>query len=214
MLKTSGSLAVSVMFLINTLFSQELPDQSVMKAHAPATFQAVFSTTQGDFTLEVVRNWSPAGADRLYQLLMTGYFNQNSLFRVQKSYVVQFGISDFADVNYFWDRKPIPDEPVRMSNKKGYVSFARDGMSSRTTQLFINMKDNPKLDTVDYNGLKGFPPVGMITKGFEVVERLYGEYGFEPARHQDSIMAKGNGFLHRKFPKLDYIREAYILSDK
>jgi cyclophilin family peptidyl-prolyl cis-trans isomerase len=191
--------------------AQIIPDQSTLKARAPASFKAVFKTTKGDFTLEVVREWSPEGADRLYQLLMTGFYNQNSLFRVQKNYVVQFGIGNLKDINYFWDKRPIQDEPVNTGNLKGTVSYARDGMNTRTTQLFINLKDNYKLDTINYNGLRGFPPVGKIISGFEVVESLFGDYGFEPANHQDSVMIYGNAYLKNKFPKLDYIIEAAIV---
>jgi cyclophilin family peptidyl-prolyl cis-trans isomerase len=193
--------------------AQILPDQSTLKARAPASFKAVFKTTKGDFTLEVVREWSPEGADRLYQLLMTGFYNQNSLFRVQKNYVVPFGIGNLKDINYFWDKRPIQDEPVNTGNLKGTVSYARDGMNTRTTQLFINLKDNYKLDTINYNGLRGFPPVGKIISGFEVVESLFGDYGFEPANHQDSVMIYGNAYLKKKFPKLDYIIEATIVSE-
>lgn len=185
----------------------------MLMAHSPPTFQAVFNTTRGDFTIEVTREWSPAGADRLYQLLATGFYNQNALFRVQKGYVVQFGIGNDKDVNYFWDKNPIPDEPVRAKNQKGTISYARDGMNSRTAQLFINLKDNDKLDTINYNGLHGFPPVGRITSGFEVIESLFAGYGFEPANHQDSVMIFGNGYLKKKFPELDYIITASIKAE-
>jgi cyclophilin family peptidyl-prolyl cis-trans isomerase len=173
----------------------------------------MFKTTRGNFTVEVNREWSPAGADRLFQLLMTGFYNQNALFRVQKGYVVQFGIGNEKDVNSFWDKHPIPDEPVRIQNLKGTISYARDGMNSRTAQLFINLNDNYKLDTINYNGLRGFPPVGRIISGFEVVESLFAGYGFEPANHQDSVMIYGNSYLKKKFPELDYIIEASIISE-
>jgi cyclophilin family peptidyl-prolyl cis-trans isomerase len=195
------------------MFAQGMPDQSTLKAHAPLTFQAVFRTTRGDFTIEVYRAWSPAGADRLFQLLSTGFYNQNALFRVQKEYVIQFGISDNPAVNTFWDRKPIPDEAVAVSNLRGTISYARDGMNSRTAQLFINLNDNYKLDTVNFNGLRGFPPVAKIIRGFETVESFYGGYGFEPASHQDSVMIHGNRYLKNKFPELDYIIEVTILHE-
>jgi cyclophilin family peptidyl-prolyl cis-trans isomerase len=99
---------------------------------------------------------------------------------------------------------------VRCSNLKGTISYARDGTNTRTTQLFINKKDNFKLDTVNYNGLRGFPPVGRIISGFEVVDNLYPDYGFEPANHQDSVMLNGNAYLKNLFPNLDYITKAYI----
>jgi len=203
----------SMLVMISTLSGQIIPDQSTIKARAPGTFSAMFRTTKGNFTIEINREWSPAGADRLYQLLMTGFYNENALFRVQKGYVVQFGIGNIKDVNSFWDKRPIPDEPVKTSNLKGMISFARDGMNSRTAQLFINLKDNFKLDTINYNGLQGFPPVGKIISGFEVIESLFAEYGFEPANHQDSVMIYGNGFLKKKFPGLDYIIEAKIIGE-
>ena len=193
--------------------TQVLPDQSMLMAHAPAVFHATFRTTKGDFTIEVIRAWSPLAADRLYQLLQTGFYNGNSLFRVHKDFVVQFGIGDIKEVNFFWDKRPLYDEPVTVSNLKGTISYARDGMSSRTTQLFINLKDNYKLDTVNFNGLRGFPPVAKIISGIDVVGKWFSGYGFEPANCQDSVMVHGKGYLKNKFPDLDYIIEATISGD-
>jgi cyclophilin family peptidyl-prolyl cis-trans isomerase len=208
---------IMVLFLLFlsgiTTPAQVLPDQSMLMAHAPATFRAVFKTTKGDFTIEAVRAWSPLAVDRLYQLLSTGFYNNNALFRVQKNFVVQFGICDLKDVNFFWDKRPVYDEPVAGSNLKGTISYARDGMTSRTVQLFVNMKDNFKLDTVNFNGLRGFPPVAKIISGFEVMEALYGDYGFEPANYQDTVMVQGNAFFKKRFPALDYIVEAHITGD-
>jgi cyclophilin family peptidyl-prolyl cis-trans isomerase len=196
---------------IKTSDAQSIPDQSLLKAHAPARFSALFHTTKGDFILEVYRDWSPLAADRLYQLIASGFYDQNILFRVQKNFVVQWGIGDHAAINAFWDKRAIADEPVLQPNTKGTVAYARDGMCSRTAQLFVNMKDNPKLDTVNFNGLRGFPPVGKITEGFSVFESLYGEYGFEPANYQDSVMVQGNVYLEKHFPNLDRIISATIL---
>ena len=193
--------------------SQVIPDQSMMMARSPATFKALFKTTEGDFTIEVIREWSPVAADRLFQLLYTGFYNNCALFRVQPEYVVQFGIGDRKDVNFFWDKHPIPDEPVMTGNLKGTISYARDGLNSRTAQLFINMKDNHKLDTIKFNGLRGFPPVGRVIDGFEVTAAFFSEYGFEPANHQDSVMIYGNKYLKKTFPQLDYIIEATIISE-
>lgn len=188
-----------------SLFSQSIPDPSILEVIAPDTFQAVVITTKGEFTIEAYRNWSPKGVDRLYQLITSGFYNNNCLFRVQPEYVVQFGISDNPDANFFWDRLPIPDEPVVGHNLKGVISYARDGKETRTAQLFINTKDNFKLDTVDYNGLRGFPPIARIIDGFEVVKAFNSQYGFEPANHQDSVMVKGNVYWEENFPGLDYI---------
>jgi peptidyl-prolyl cis-trans isomerase A (cyclophilin A) len=201
------------LLLVRATIAQVIPDQSMLMARSPATFKATFKTTKGDFTVEFIRAWSPVAADRIYQLLKTGFYNNNSLFRVQTGYVVQFGIGDNKDINFFWDKRPIPDEPVNTGNLKGTISYARDGLNSRTAQLFINLKDNYKLDTINFNGLRGFPPLGKITVGVEIVESFFSGYGFEPANHQDSVMLYGNKYLKRLFPKLDYIIEATIISE-
>ncbi len=199
--------------IVTGLSGQTIPDQSLLMARAPAKFTALFKTTQGDFTIEVVRELSPAGADRLFQLLKSGFYNNNGLFRVQTGYVIQFGIGDNKNLNEFWDKRILPDEPRIVSNSKGTVSYARDGINSRTVQLFINLKDNVKLDTVNYNGVKGFTPVARITQGYETVEKFYAGDGFEPANHQDSIMVSGNAYLKKKFPKIDYVIEAVITQE-
>jgi cyclophilin family peptidyl-prolyl cis-trans isomerase len=204
---------VIALFLITyqTLsFGQFQYDRALLTTKAPEHFEATFTTTRGEFKIEVIRKWSPEGADRLYQLILSGFYNDNCLFRVQPEYVIQFGISDSPEVNAFWEEKPIPDEPVQTSNVKGTIAYARDGAETRTTQLFINVNDNYKLDTVMFNGLRGFAPVGRIIKGYEVVEKFYSGYGFEPANHQDSAMVKGNAYWKEHFPELDYILEAAI----
>ena len=190
--------------------SATVPDTSILRIIAPDTFQAVFSTTKGDIIIEAYRDWSPQGVDRLYQLITSGFYNDNCIFRVQPDYVVQFGISDNSEANFFWDKKPVKDEPVAGHNLKGVISYARDGANTRTAQLFINVKDNYKLDTVSYNGLRGFPPIARIISGYEVVESFNSVYGFEPANHQDSVMVQGNAYWEKKFPGLDYIREVRI----
>jgi peptidyl-prolyl cis-trans isomerase A (cyclophilin A) len=195
---------------VSSLFGQHIPDTSILKIIAPDTFQAVIVTTKGEITVEAVREWSPLAVDRLYQLITSGFYSNNCIFRVQPEYVVQFGISDHSEANFFWDKRPVPDEPVVGHNFKGVISYARDGKNTRTAQLFINMKDNFKLDTIDYNGLRGFPPVARIIKGFEVVEAFNAQYGFEPANFQDSVMVKGNAYWEEHFRGLDYINSIEI----
>jgi peptidyl-prolyl cis-trans isomerase A (cyclophilin A) len=194
-----------------TLFGQMKADSTILKLKAPKTFQIKVRTTKGTFIIEANRSWSPEGVDRLYQLVKTGFYNDNSIFRVQTGYVVQFGISDNKTTNDFWDKHPIPDELVKTVNLRGTISYARDGAVTRTAQLFINLNDNFKLDTVNFNGLRGFPPVAKIIEGFDVVESFYAGYGFEPANHQDSIMLYGNAYVKRHFPEVDYILSAEIL---
>jgi peptidyl-prolyl cis-trans isomerase A (cyclophilin A) len=200
-----------ICFFTIALFGQINPDSAILKETAPEIFKIRVQTTKGTFIIEACRSWSPEGVDRLYQLVRTGFYNNNSIFRVQTDYVVQFGISDNKKNNDFWEKHPIPDEPVKASNRRGTISYARDGANSRTAQLFINLKDNFKLDTVNYNGLRGFPPVAKITDGFNVVGSFYSGYGFEPANHQDSIMVYGNAYVKRHFPEVDYILSIEIL---
>jgi len=209
-----SSLFLWLLLLLPSLssLSQSVPDPSILLLTAPETFQAVFVTTKGEFTIEAYRNWSPQGVDRLYQLITSGFYTNNCIFRVQPEYVVQFGISDNSGANFFWDKNPVEDEPVIGNNLGGVISYARDGAETRTAQLFINMKDNFKLDTVDYNGLRGFPPIARIISGFEVVKAFNSAYGFEPANHQDSVMVQGNSYWEKKFPGLDYIREVKLIT--
>lgn len=190
---------------------QLLPDSIILQLRAPESFQALFVTTKGSFVIEATRSWSPSAVDRLYQLIMSRFYDSTCLFRVQKGYVVQFGICDHAEVNRFWDKHPVTDEPVIAQNLRGTISYARDGANTRTTQLFVNINDNSKLDTITYNGLRGFPPVARIISGYDVVEHLFAGYGFEPANHQDSVMIYGNNYLELRFPELDYILIARLL---
>lgn len=203
-------LLFSVVLSPSLLSAQYVNDSEILTLQAPPSFRATVETTKGAFVIEAYREWSPDGVDRLYQLLCTHFYDSNALFRVQKGYVVQFGIGDIQDVNRFWDQHPIPDEPVQQQNLRGTISYARDGANSRTAQLFINGNDNLKLDTVLFNNLLGFPPIARIIEGYDVIDQLYSEYGFEPANHQDSAMRYGNSYWRANFPNLDYIISARI----
>ena len=176
---------------------------------APKHFEARFETTQGNFDIESKREWSPKGVDRLYQLIKNGYYTDIALFRVIPEFVVQFGIHNDSILNNSWEKYKIIDEPVLQSNDSMAISFARDGVNSRTTQIFINLKDNHRLDTVDYNGVKGFPVIAKITKGMETVHKFYSTKDNVP--DQDSIQKYGNNYLKRNYPELDYIKKAYII---
>jgi len=191
--------------------AQTVPNADILDQQAPGVFQVEFQTTAGSFIVEARRSWSPAGVDRLYQLVRSGFYRDAAIFRVQPDYVVQFGISPHPRVNAFWEKHPLPDEPVKNSNLKGTLAYAREGKMSRTTQLFINYRDNHKLDTIDFNGLKGFPPVGRVVEGMEVVQSFCSDYGFEPAEKQDSVYRLGNAYLREHYPGLDYIRKATII---
>jgi len=177
------------------------------KEQAPETFTATFETTKGEFEIEVNRNWSPKAADRLYQLIRHGYYDNAIFYRVVPNFVAQFGNTDTVQMNQ-WRSVKIPDEPVVERNKKGTISFARFGKDSRDLELFINLKDNPVLDTLNFENVKGFPAVGRVTEGMETVGQLYGGYG-ENTMSDDNLYLN-RGAFYQTYPKLDWIKKAYL----
>ena len=178
--------------------------------NVPDVFLVTFETTAGNFVLEAHKNWSPNGVKRLYELVCVGFFDDSRFFRVVPKFIVQFGVAGKARVNDFWLTQHIPDEPVKQSNRRGYVSFAMPAMpNSRTTQIFINLADNGRLDS------QGFSPIGKIVDGMENVDKLYGGYGEDAAGgirggKQDKLFGGGNAYMDHNFPKLDKLIHATI----
>lgn len=172
-------------------------------AATPAVFQVKFETTQGDFIVEVHRDWAPVGAGRFLELVKAGYYDGNRFFRVIKGFVVQFGLNGDPTITSHWKPLAIKDDPVKESNKKGAITFATAGPNTRTTQVFINLGDNTRLDSM------GFAPFGAVTEGMEVVEKLLSEYGNSP--DQDKITSRGNSYLEANFPRLDSIKGASLV---
>ncbi len=179
------------------------------KKQSPAQFTARFETTQGDFDIIAKKEWSPNGVDRLYQLIKSEFYTDIALFRVIPKFVVQFGIQNDSLLNSSWKRYKITDEPVLQKNDSMAISFTRSGVNSRTTQVFINLKDNHRLDTISFNGVTGFPVIAKITKGMENVHKFYSTEDNVP--DQDSIQKYGNDFIKRKYPEVDFIKKVYIL---
>jgi peptidyl-prolyl cis-trans isomerase A (cyclophilin A) len=176
---------------------------SKLKDVAPATFRASFETTAGTFVVEVNRAWAPTGADRFYNLVKYGYFDGGRFFRVVRNFMVQFGINGDPKLNAVWSEANIIDDPVMQSNKRGFITFAKRSVpNSRSTQIFINFKDNASLDQ------QGFAPFGQVVSGLEVVDKINPEYGESP--EQGLIQAQGNAYLSKAFPRLDYIKKATI----
>lgn len=188
------------------------PDPAELNAAAPEKFQIQFETSKGDFIMEVYRDWSPHGADRLYYLAKHHFYDGVRFFRVIDGFMAQFGYHGDPAVSRVWTAMAIPDDPVKQSNLRGFVTFAKSALpNSRTTQLFINYGNNSRLDPM------GFAPVGKIIAGMEVVDRLYSGYG-EGAPNgmgpeQGRIRQEGNDYLNRNFPKLDYIKTARLVSE-
>jgi peptidyl-prolyl cis-trans isomerase A (cyclophilin A) len=184
-----------------------LPPASTTEA--PSTFRVRFETSKGAFVVEAHRAWAPRGVDRLYQLVQSSFFDNTRFFRVVTGFMVQFGVHGDPGVNAAWDKLAIPDDSVTQSNTRGMMSFATAGPASRTTQVFINLVDNHSLDEM------GFAPVAQVIEGMAVIDSLYAGYGdaspsgFGP--EQARIMAEGNSYLEKEFPKLDFIRTARLV---
>ena len=182
----------------------KLRTPGVLTEQAPPTFKANFDTSKGAFVIEVHRDWAPIGADRFYNLVKNGFYDDVRFFRVIPGFMAQFGIHGNPAVATAWRGAQIKDDPVKQSNKRGYVTFAHAGPNTRTTQVFINFQDNSPLDA------QGFPPFGQVVQGMEVVDKLYSGYGRNNVPDQGRITTEGNAYLTKAYPKLDYVKKATI----
>jgi peptidyl-prolyl cis-trans isomerase A (cyclophilin A) len=184
----------------------KLMNPAQLNETAPETFQAKFDTSKGEFVIEVTRALAPKGADRFYNLVKNGYYNDCRFFRVVEKFMVQFGINGDPQVNQVWRAARIQDDPNKQSNTRGYVTFAMAGPNTRTTQLFINFGNNSFLDN------QGFSPFGKVTQGMDIVDSIYNGYGEKP--NQTNIQMQGNEYLGKEFPNLDFIKTATIVEGK
>ncbi|MGD0694526.1 MAG: peptidylprolyl isomerase [Terriglobia bacterium] len=183
-----------------------LLEPAALNQKAPDTFKAKFTTTKGDFVVQVTRAWSPLGADRFYNLVKNGFFTNVYFFRVVPGFVVQFGINGDPKIAAAWSHANIQDDPPgKASNKRGTLTFAMAGPNTRTTQIFINFGDNSGLDR------QGFTSFGEVAAGMDVVDKLYNGYGEQVTNLQGEIATQGNDFLKARFPNLDSIKSAVIL---
>jgi peptidyl-prolyl cis-trans isomerase A (cyclophilin A) len=181
-----------------------LKNPAALKDKAPETFKADFELSNGNhFVVEVHRAWAPNGADRFYNMVKNGFFDECRFFRVVPDFMVQFGIHGDPAVSAAWRAARIPDDPVKEGNKRGYVTFATAGPNTRTTQIFVNFKDNSFLDG------QGFSPFGRVVTGMDVVDKIYSVDREKP--DQGQIQAQGNAYLAKSFPKLDYVKKATIV---
>lgn len=179
------------------------PNPDSLAQQAPDSFRVEFTTSKGPFVMQVVRSWAPLGVDRFYYLATHQYYDGVRFFRNLPEFMAQFGIHGDPAVNDVWFDRAIPDDSVRQSNLRGYVSYAMGGPNTRSTQLFINKRDNQQLDQM------GFAPIGRVVEGMQVVDSLYEGYGEGPpggfGPDQGRINAQGNRYLESFFPRLDSI---------
>jgi peptidyl-prolyl cis-trans isomerase A (cyclophilin A) len=202
-LKVFGA-ALLMAALSTPAFSQtgNLANPAALTEQAPAVYKAKFDTSKGAFVVEVHRDWAPTGADRFYNLVKNGFFDNTRFFRVVPNFMVQFGINGDPKVQAPWRDARIKDDKPTQTNKRGTITFATSGPNSRTTQVFINFKDNAFLDG------QGFAPFGQVATGMNVVDQLHAGYGESP--NQGNIQMQGNAYLTSSFPNLDYVKKATI----
>jgi peptidyl-prolyl cis-trans isomerase A (cyclophilin A) len=195
-------------FATPALAQSPLENPAGLREQAPATYKARFDTTKGVFVIEVTRAWAPKGADRFYNLVKNGFYDNARFFRVIPGFMVQFGINGDPGIMGRWRGAQIGDDPVTQSNKRGMITFAMAGPNTRTSQVFINFNDNSQLDQ------SGFAPFGRVASGMNVVDAINAEYGEGAPRgrgpDQSRLQNEGNTYLAKDFPRLDYIKKATI----
>lgn len=174
-----------------------------------STYTVEFECSNGTFVVECFSDWAPVGVAHFREAIEAGVYDGARFFRVIPDFVVQFGIAGDPELSAVWREKNIVDEPAKQSNTRGMVTFAKSNApNSRTTQIFISLKDNLQLDSM------GFAPIGRVISGMEVVEDINSEYGDRPSQNQNQIQTLGNKFLDENFPNLDFIKKAAIVSSE
>jgi cyclophilin family peptidyl-prolyl cis-trans isomerase len=188
------------------------PSRPNWSARAPATVTADVETSRGTFTLELIRDWAPRGVDRFYNLARAGYYDNSRFYRVIAGFIAQFGIAGDPAIARAWSQRRIPADPVREKNVRGTIAFAQYKPADRATNVFINLRDNPELDTLK------FVPIGQVVKGMDVVDSLYAYYGEfpaadEPLGNPKRLARESNKYLDEKFPNLDHVVRITIRPD-
>ena len=182
-----------------------------LTATAPDLFRARFETSAGTFVVEVHREWSPRGADRFYNLVRSGWYDGQRIYRVVPGFMSQWGLHGDPVATYQWRDQFIDDDPVVVSNTRGRVTFATCDVDCRISEIFVNTDDNAELDA------QGFSPFGEVVEGMETVDAFYGEYGDGPPRgdgpYQARVRAEGNEYLDAEFPELTRIERAVIVGE-
>jgi peptidyl-prolyl cis-trans isomerase A (cyclophilin A) len=184
------------------------PKAPAVNLTAPAEFKVKIETSKGDLLLKITRDWAPKGADRFYSLVKNGYYDDCRFYRVLPKYIAQAGIHGDPKIALKWHEAPIDDDPVKQKNTRGRVTFAKGGPNSRTTNVFINLRDSTSLDR------DGFAPIGEVVEGMETADQLHSGYGEGAPKGrgpgQKRIYDEGNAYLQKDFKDLDFIKSAKI----
>jgi cyclophilin family peptidyl-prolyl cis-trans isomerase len=178
--------------------------EAAQTPQTPATgdYKVLMATSKGDITIEVHRDWAPIGAQRFYDLVQSGFYDNARFFRYVPNFIIQFGLAADPALTKKWD-KNLADDPVTHTNRAGSVTFATAGRNTRTTQVFFNLRSNRSLDE------QGFAPFAQIVDGMDITAKIYSGYGEQP--DQDAIQLQGNAYLLKSYPKLDYIKTAKVI---
>lgn len=184
-----------------TLLNPNLP---FWKTRAPATFIADMETSRGKIAIEFTRDWAPVGVDHFYNLARAGYFDDSRFYRVVPLFVAQFGVAGDPELANLWGSITLKADPVKQSNVRGTLSYAQFKPTDRSTNIFINLRDSPNLDTL------GFTPIARVIEGMDVVDSLYSAYGDlpisdPPLGDSKRMYREGNKYLDEKYPKMDRI---------
>ena len=202
------TLALALIAMPALAQSPNLSNPAALTEQAPASYKVRFDTSKGPVVIQVTRAWAPNGADRFYNLVKNGFYDNVRFFRVVSGFMVQFGINGDPQVSARWRSANIPDDRVTQSNTRGMITFATAGPNTRTTQVFINFADNTNLDGM------GFAPFGKVVSGMEIVDKLNAEYGEGAPRgrgpDQGKLQNEGNAYLAREFARMDYVKKATI----
>jgi len=196
---------VATTLLSSQVNNEKLKDPAQLNERAPDQFRARFDTSQGVFVIAVEREWAPLAADRFYNLVKNGFYNDSRFFRVLSGFMAQFGLHADPSVQAAWRTANLKDEPAKKSNTRGFVSFTRESSpNSSYTMIFLNYKDNSYLDA------DGFAPFGEVVSGMDVADRLYSGYGRQNVPDQRRILRDGNAYLQAEYPMLDFVKTATI----
>jgi peptidyl-prolyl cis-trans isomerase A (cyclophilin A) len=200
---------LALLFLVQDKNPLLDPKSAAVNLTASAEFKVKLDTTKGDVVLKITREWAPKGVDRFYSLVKNGFYDECRFYRVLPKYVAQFGIHGDPAVSGKWREVPIDDDPVKQKNTRGRLTFAKSGPNTRTTNLFLNLKDSANLDT------QGFAPIGEVVEGMDVADQLHSGYGDGAPKgrgpSQKRLYEEGNAWLKKDFKDLDYIKTAKIV---